>query len=95
MLKTWAGFKITMAAPNCSLSDGLGQRLFSFLSLAARISHARHCAAAPFLETNIQSERLNLFKKKDLMFVSRNSGAAYFCVQLIRASELRKRRASA
>ena len=66
MLKTWAGFKITMAAPNCSLSDGLGQRLFSFLSLAARISHARHCAAAPFLETNIQSERLNLFKKKRL-----------------------------
>ena len=76
MLKTWAGFKITMAAPNCSLSDGLRQRLFSFLSLAARISHARHCAAAPFLETNIKSERLNLFKKKkDLMFVSRNSGA--------------------
>ena len=64
MLKTWAGFKITMAAPNCSLSDGLRQRLFSFLSLAARISHARHCAAAPFLETNIKSERLNLFKKR-------------------------------
>ena len=62
MLKTWAGFKITMAAPNCSLSDGLRQRLFSFLSLAARISHARHCAAAPFLETNIKSERLNLSK---------------------------------
>ena len=76
MLKTWAGFEITMAAPNCSLSDGLRQRLFSFLSLAAHISHARHCAAAPFLETNFKFERLNLFKKKDAMFVSRNGAVA-------------------
>ena len=59
-----------------SLSDGLRQRLFSFLSSAARIDRTHNYAAPMFLETKIKSFFLNKFSLSDLMFVSRNGAAA-------------------
>ena len=69
VLKTWAGFKITMAAPNCSLSDGLRLRLFSLSKFS---SSYQSRALAPTLRMNAKLLACcALFEKKMVKFVQK------------------------